>query len=291
MSSNNLFVTKKELLKEIHKSKNTFSSYKSLEYADYDIILDDLASLTPSIIDNASIKKAEKLKCSIDNINEIIIRVMTFEHIPLDPDRKKIPKTVAEHHAKVNFPPYKHYAYENGVIEEVGKSHWKGDYLTGNFSIDHGKITNRLAMYFGLMAEKLRHKGRWQSYTYGDEMIGSAILQLCQVGLQFNESKSDNPFAYYTTVISHAFMRIDNLERRQRDIRDDILIANGEMPSFTRQINDEITSKQEMGHVEYQSMYVNNNQTSNKKTGPRKSGPKPKSSHITSDRIPTIDDY
>lgn len=71
--------------------------------------------------------------------------------------------------------------------------------------------------------------------TYNEEMRGQALLQLAQVGLQFDEYKSQNPFAYYTTAIKNSFTRIVNLEKRNQNIRDDILEINGLNPSWSRQ--------------------------------------------------------
>ena len=71
--------------------------------------------------------------------------------------------------------------------------------------------------------------------TYNDEMRGQALLQLSQVGLQFDESKSQNPFSYYTCCVTNSFTRILNAEKKNQNIRDDILTANGLNPSWTRQ--------------------------------------------------------
>jgi hypothetical protein len=48
-------------------------------------------------------------------------------------------------------------------------------------------------------------------------------------------SKSDNPFAYYTAAVTNSFVRIINIEKRNQNIRDDILEINGMNPSWTRQ--------------------------------------------------------
>ena len=64
-------------------------------------------------------------------------------------------------------------------------------------------------------------------------------LQLAQIGLQFDESKSDNPFAYYTAAVTNQFCRVINIEKRAQNIRDDILEMNDMNPSYTRQHNAE----------------------------------------------------
>jgi ribonucleoside-triphosphate reductase len=71
--------------------------------------------------------------------------------------------------------------------------------------------------------------------TYNEEMRGQALLQLSQIGLQFDESKSQNPFAYYTAAITNSFTRILNLEKKNQNIRDDMLEQAGLNPSWTRQ--------------------------------------------------------
>ena len=78
--------------------------------------------------------------------------------------------------------------------------------------------------------------------TYNDEMRGQALLQLSQIGLQFDESKSQNPFAYYTAAITNSFTRVLNIEKKMQNIRDDILEMNGLNPSWTRQFSNDSVS-------------------------------------------------
>jgi hypothetical protein len=85
------------------------------------------------------------------------------------------------------------------------------------------------------LCERYATRGNVRGYTYNDEMRGQAILQLTQIGLQFDESKSNNPFAYYTAAVTNSFVRIINIEKRNQNIRDDILEMNGMNPSWTRQ--------------------------------------------------------
>jgi hypothetical protein len=172
---------------------------------------------------------------SIDK-EDLVFRVMTMEHIPDAPGRKKNPKNEAETKERVNFPAFKHYAYQGDEIVEVARSHWQGSLSNGEFSVDHGTLTNKLGIMFLKLVERYSHRANWRGYTYVDEMRGQAILQLAQIGLQFNEAKSDNPFAYYTAAVNNSFTRVLNLEKRNQAIRDDILIDSGHLPSYGRQI-------------------------------------------------------
>lgn len=89
---------------------------------------------------------------------------------------------------------------------------------------------------FILMVNKYSQRSNWRGYTYLDEMKGQALLQLAQMSLQFDEMKSDNPFSYYTMSLQNSFTRVLNLERKNQDLRDDLLINSGASPSFTRQL-------------------------------------------------------
>ena len=214
------YLTNKDLLKEIHLSKNTYCSYIKPEYGFYDLIVPNLAKINIRTIAEAKrncairlskqaheaavIAGGKKLPAKEFEVDykkmrkeDLIFRVMTFEHIPLAPGRKKTLKNTADSHDKVNFPPFQHWKFDDkGNISCVGKSHWKGDLDQGEFSKDHGQMTNDLARMFIKLCERYATRGNVRGYTYNDEMRGQAILQLTQIGLQFDESKSDNPFAY-----------------------------------------------------------------------------------------------
>ena len=167
---------------------------------------------------------------------DVVFRIMSFEHIPEEPGRKKNPKTPADYRVKLNFPPFQHWKFnENDELICIGKSHWQGGMENGFFNKDHGKATNKLAMMWMKLCDRYATRGNVRGYTYNDEMRGQAILQLAQIGLQFDESKSNNPFAYYTAAVTNSFVRVINIEKRAQNIRDDILEMNDMNPSFTRQ--------------------------------------------------------
>jgi hypothetical protein len=101
-----------------------------------------------------------------------------------------------------------------------------------------GKMTNELARMFLKLCKRYATRANWRGYTANDEMQSQALLQLSQIGLQFDESKSDNPFAYYTAAITNSFTRILNIEKKNQNIRDDLLELAQMKPSSTRQNQD-----------------------------------------------------
>lgn len=96
-----------------------------------------------------------------------------------------------------------------------------------------GKMTNELTKMLMMLTHRFAMKGRFANYTYNEDMQAFALLTIVKVWRGFNAQKSDNPFAYFTQTIKHAFFQYDNMERKQRDIRDEILISHGESPSFS----------------------------------------------------------
>jgi len=268
------YLNNKDMLKEIHKSKMTYCYLLDDEYSRFDIIVEDYQDIfDPAVVQQAKENRAHQLssegyersyrewqengrkakdkpkqadsRVSPDDIdpNTLIYRVMTFEHVPEEPKRKTNPKSEADLHAKTNFPPFKHYATHSGEMREVVRSHWEGGLDNGKFNTQHGKTTNELAKMYIKLCERYSMRSNWRGYTYVDEMRSHALLQLSQIGLKFNEAKSQNPFAYYTAVVTNSFTRILNLEKRNQNIRDDLLQENGFNPSFSRQLDHEAAEK------------------------------------------------
>lgn len=257
------YLNNKDLLLEIHKSKLSYCSFVDPAYSDYDLILPSLDKINIRTIAEAKKNKAKKLTaesfeqkklagdkkvklsdCEVDyrkvDKTDVVFRIMTFDHVPLAPGRKKKTKTRADAHEKVNFPPFQHWKFDDeGNLICVGKSHWVGGMENGHFNKEHGKFTDKLARMFMKLCERYATRSNVRGYTYNDEMRGQAILQLTQIGLQFDESKSNNPFAYYTAAVTNSFVRVINVEKRNQNIRDDILEMNNFNPSYTRQSNHE----------------------------------------------------
>ena len=282
------YLNNRDILKEIHASKNKYCYYINPETdSQYDIILPSLDKINQRTVAEARRNRADRLKrlgTIVDPLKipntDLVFRISCWDHIPMA--EKKIPKSAQKKKQKLedllefvedepvddslddildkglinpvrqrlNFPPFEHFRIdENKEKYIVGRSHWKGDLETGEFSKDHGDMTRKLAHMFMKLCERYATRSNWRGYTYNEEMRGQALLQLSQIGLQFDESKSQNPFAYYTAAITNSFTRILNLEKKNQNIRDDILEINGLSPSWTRQNLGRATMAQLSGPV------------------------------------------
>lgn len=129
---------------------------------------------------------------------------------------------------------------------EVLRSHWKGETIeSGEFSVSHGKLTNDLVYMMMMLVDQFAKSGNWSGYTYLDDMKSSAIVQLCDVVLKFEEKKSSNPFAYLTQIVSMKFTATLNSEKIQRKIKSLMLQDMGYDPTFGEQTDEEFKYKME----------------------------------------------
>ena len=267
------YLNNRDILKEIHASKNTYCWYRDRDLDhQYDLILPNIDKINQRTVVEARKNRADRIKRETGEVvdqkkipnTDLVFRITAWGHIPKAP--KKITKAEAKrkkledildlddateddplaglvdepvldmNHVRLNFPPFEHYRLnEDKTTFIVGRSHWRGDLVTGEFCREHGNMTKKLALMFMKLCERYATRSNWRGYTYNEEMRGQALLQLSQIGLQFDESKSQNPFAYYTAAITNSFTRILNIEKKNQNIRDDILEMNGLNPSWTRQ--------------------------------------------------------
>jgi len=270
------YLNNRDILKEIHFSKNTYCSYRDpVTDHQYDIILPSISKINQRTIAEARRNRADRIKRETGEVvnekkiahTDLVFRITCWDHIPKAPKKptkaqakkQKLDELLAleedsensdldelvevpvldMNHVRLNFPPFFHYrldAEKQPFL--VGKSHWRGTLDGGEFCREHGKMTNKLAHMFIKLCERYATRSNWRGYTYNEEMRGQALLQLSQIGLQFDESKSQNPFAYYTAAITNSFTRVLNIEKKMQNIRDDILEMNGLNPSWTRQFSE-----------------------------------------------------
>lgn len=95
-----------------------------------------------------------------------------------------------------------------------------------------GVMTDKLASMLMMLTRKYAKKGNFVNYTYNEDMVSYALMMLVRTWNSFNPEKSNNPFAFYTQCIKNSFVQYLNQEKRQRNIRDMLLIDQGMNPSY-----------------------------------------------------------
>ena len=108
-----------------------------------------------------------------------------------------------------------------------------------------GKLTNEMAKYLSLVAERYSYHPWFAGYSFREDMVGTAIVNLCANWHKFNPEKQEipNPFAYYTTACYRSFLSYLDSEKKERDIRDELLIDAGASPSFNYQSRHGMSGK------------------------------------------------
>lgn len=77
------------------------------------------------------------------------------------------------------------------------------------------QIPNYIGECFLKIATHLSRKPNFVSYSFRDEMISDGIENCLMYFRNFDPSKSENPFAYFTQIIYYAFLRRIFKEKKQ----------------------------------------------------------------------------
>lgn len=82
-----------------------------------------------------------------------------------------------------------------------------------------GKDKPQIPDYVGacilMIAQRLSTKPNFINYSYREEMISDGIENCISYFDNFDPTKSDNPFAYFTQIIYYAFLRRIQKEKKQ----------------------------------------------------------------------------
>jgi hypothetical protein len=128
----------------------------------------------------------------------------------------------------------------------------KGHYVTNAQLLEEfhiakaqGKLTNKMAKYLMMVAERYSYHPWFAGYSFREDMVCTAVVNLCANWHKFNPEKQEipNPFSYYTTACYRSFLSYLEAERKERDIRDELLIEAGSNPSFNYQAKHGGSSK------------------------------------------------
>lgn len=117
----------------------------------------------------------------------------------------------------------KHYVTKSKLLEAIADSKVKG------------RVSEELGKLLYLMCVRYAKKPNFNNYSYKDDMIAYALLNLMQHALRFDPDKYEvpNPFSYYTTCIHHSFVQFLGQEKKQRTLKDDLMVMSGYNPSWS----------------------------------------------------------
>lgn len=134
-------------------------------------------------------------------------------------------------------------ATKTPVYKKPRSTNTRGHYVTNAQLLpeiqackDNGnKLSNTLAKYLYMIAERYSYSPSFGGYSFREDMVSFAVVNLCANWHKFDPAKSDNPFAFYTTACYRSFLQYLADEKKQRNIRDELLIDSGANPSFSYQ--------------------------------------------------------
>ena len=95
-------------------------------------------------------------------------------------------------------------------------------------------VTDYIGSCFLKIANHLSYRPNFINYTFRDDMISDGIENCLQYLDNFNPSKSNNPFAYFTQIIYYAFVRRIQKEKKQTIIKQKLIHENN-LDDFTLQ--------------------------------------------------------
>lgn len=175
----------------------------------------------------AKVKKAPKKGPVIDKPK--VKRPTTRKKAPVEKPAKQaeavvVPPPVVEEvvvvPVVVKAPPKNIYLNNRDLLQEVKVSKSKGE------------MSGRLAKMLQLLCNKYAKRGNFVNYSYNEDMQAYAMMMLVRTWDSFDPARSENAFAFFTQCVKSSFIQYLNQEKRQRVIRDLILVDQGYNPSF-----------------------------------------------------------
>lgn len=125
----------------------------------------------------------------------------------------------------------KNYINNADMMREIELSH------------SQGRMTEKLGrMVMELCRRYATHPQYSNIYSHEEDMQAFGLLTVAKVWRSFNPEKSNNPFAYFTQILRHAFYQYGNMEKKQQDTKIALKKDLGLNPSFMQLIEMERVS-------------------------------------------------
>lgn len=89
-----------------------------------------------------------------------------------------------------------------------------------------------------MIPTRLATKSNFGGYSFRDDMIGDAILNIFTYYRNFDPEKSKNPFSYFTQISYFAFIRRILMERKNSYVKHKTITMSGFMDAMSLQEQD-----------------------------------------------------
>lgn len=136
-----------------------------------------------------------------------------------------------------------HYIDNKIFLEEMITYKKKLTEAEGNNGVKP-QLSEYVGKCFMMIAENLSHKPNFLSYTFRDEMISDAIENCVLYAGNFDPSKSNNPFAYFTQIVYYSFLRRIQREKKQLYVKYKSAEMSGLIDEFNQLESDDGTTRQ-----------------------------------------------
>ena len=125
------------------------------------------------------------------------------------------------------------------VIDHVKKTKKPRNYINNTdfliqvaLSNKQDQMTDELVRMLQTLTKRYGAKGNFAGYSFNEDMQCYAMYMLVRTWRAFNVERSLNPFAYFTQCIKNSFIQYLKKERKERDVRDKLLVNAGFNPSY-----------------------------------------------------------
>jgi len=78
---------------------------------------------------------------------------------------------------------------------------------------DWKQMPDYIGLCFMKLVDNISNKGNWRNYTYKDEMKSEAILTCIKYAGNFDITRTQNAFAYFTQIVHNSFLQILSKEK------------------------------------------------------------------------------
>jgi hypothetical protein len=113
-------------------------------------------------------------------------------------------------------------------------------------------VSEYIGRCFLEIAENLSKKPNFMNYPFKDEMVGDGIENSLMYCENFDPSKSNNPFSYFTQIIYFAFLRRIQKEKKQNYIKYKFLESMDHDGDFTQYLKAMGISEEEQENYKKQ---------------------------------------